>query len=151
MKTLRLSRFGFVVVFGLAIVSYVVTNRLQIHSDEAQDFKRGRVSSDIQNTARKQKVASVTSLLGKLEARLEDDPNDAKGWLLLARSYDHLGRSADANSAYEKAVSLGMSDVALAARLESSSQLQSELAIEIYARSDIADQDPGTRRLLIDE
>lgn len=62
-------------------------------------------------------IASVNQLLGSLEQRLRDDPNDAKGWLLLARSYDHLGRSAEAIDAYEKARALGASDMLLESRL----------------------------------
>lgn len=62
-------------------------------------------------------IASVNQLLGGLEQRLRDDPNDAKGWLLLARSYDHLDRFAEAIDAYEKARALGASDMLLESRL----------------------------------
>lgn len=63
------------------------------------------------------KAASVSTLLDGLEARLEDDPGDAKGWLLLAKSYDHLGRTEDAVAAYGKAAALGLTDDVLEARL----------------------------------
>lgn len=63
------------------------------------------------------KAASVGTLLTGLEQRLQDDPDDAKSWLLLAKSYDHLGRSRDAAAAYQKAVELGVSDSTLEARL----------------------------------
>ena len=63
------------------------------------------------------KAASVGTLLTGLEQRLQDNPDDAKGWLLLAKSYDHLGRSRDAAAAYDKAVELGISDSTLEARL----------------------------------
>jgi cytochrome c-type biogenesis protein CcmH len=49
--------------------------------------------------------------------RLQQDPDDAKGWLLLARSYDHLGRGHDAVAAYQKATQLGLTDSELEARL----------------------------------
>ena len=42
--------------------------------------------------------------------RLEEHPDDAKGWLLLAKSYDHVGRPEDAAAAYDKARELGLSD-----------------------------------------
>ena len=64
------------------------------------------------------KAASVTELLAGLEQRLREDPGDAKGWLLLAKSYDHLGRPEDAAAAYAKAAELGMSDNDLEARLK---------------------------------
>ena len=64
------------------------------------------------------KAASVTELLAGLEQRLQENPDDAKGWLLLAKSYDHLGRSQDAAAAYDKAAALGVTDDALEARLK---------------------------------
>ena len=63
------------------------------------------------------KAASVTTLLAGLEQRLQENPDDAGGWLLLAKSYDHLGRHRDAAAAYDKAATLGLTDDVLAARL----------------------------------
>jgi cytochrome c-type biogenesis protein CcmH/NrfG len=63
------------------------------------------------------KAASVNELLAGLEIRLQEDPGDANGWLLLAKSYDHLGRGHDAVAAYEKATQLGLKDSELEARL----------------------------------
>ena len=63
------------------------------------------------------KAASVSTLLDGLEARLHDDPEDARGWLLLAKSYDHLGRTEDAAEAYGRAAALGLKDDLLEARL----------------------------------
>ena len=62
------------------------------------------------------RAASVSKLLAGLEQRLEENPDDAKGWLLLAKSYDHVGRAEDAAAAYEKARELGLSDDVLEAR-----------------------------------
>lgn len=64
------------------------------------------------------KAASVTTLLAGLEQRLQEDPDDARGWLLLAKSYDHLGRPRDAAAAYERAATLGLTDNVLEARLK---------------------------------
>lgn len=64
------------------------------------------------------KAASVDELLAGLEQRLQDDPGDAKGWLLLAKSYTHVGRHEDAVAAYDKAVELGLSDNVLEASLK---------------------------------
>jgi len=52
-----------------------------------------------------------------LEDRLAKEPDDGKGWLLLAKSYDFLGRKEDARAAYKKADALGNGDAALAAKL----------------------------------
>ncbi len=64
-----------------------------------------------------QKAASVTSLVGGLEARLAENPDDAKGWLLLAKSHDHLGDRNAAWAAYARAKELGMSDDSLEIKL----------------------------------
>lgn len=69
------------------------------------------------NAARPDGVPSVASLVGGLEGRLANEPDDAKGWLLLAKTYQHLGRNADARSAYDKAVALGQPDSAFAESL----------------------------------
>ena len=62
-------------------------------------------------------VATVESLLSGLEQRLQREPEDAKGWLLLAKSYDHLGSTAEAIDAYARARELGNSDLLLESRL----------------------------------
>jgi cytochrome c-type biogenesis protein CcmH len=55
-------------------------------------------------------TGSVASLVDGLRVRLQDEPDDAGGWLLLARSYEHLGRNADAIAAYARDQSLGKTD-----------------------------------------
>lgn len=63
------------------------------------------------------KAASVGTLIGGLEARLEASPEDAKGWILLARSYDHLGEHDKAWNAYTRARDLGTTDTSLELKL----------------------------------
>jgi hypothetical protein len=69
--------------------------------------KMNQISAD--RAAQKQ-TASVSNLVDGLAARLADNPDDAGGWLLLAKSYKHLDRREDARVAYAKAVALGMTD-----------------------------------------
>lgn len=66
------------------------------------------------------KAASVTSLVGGLEEKLANDPDDAKGWLLLAKSHDHLGNREAAWAAYARARELGMGDDTLEMKLAAS-------------------------------
>ena len=56
------------------------------------------------------KVGSVSSMIDGLAQRLEENPDDGKGWMLLARSYQHLNRHDDAAYAYSKAKGLGEFD-----------------------------------------
>ena len=68
-------------------------------------------------TSSPDKAASVGTLIGGLEARLESSPQDGKGWILLARSYDHLGEYDKAWHAYARARDLGMTDTSLELKL----------------------------------
>lgn len=52
-------------------------------------------------------VPPVEDLIHGLEQRLENDPDDRKGWSLLARSYAYVGRLGDARRAAANAVMLG--------------------------------------------
>ena len=58
-------------------------------------------------------VASVASLVDGLANRLHENPDDAGGWLLLAKSYQHLDRADDARLAYRRAKALGKTDDAI--------------------------------------
>ena len=68
-----------------------------------------------------QVLGSVASMVDGLRARLDNEPDDAGGWILLARSYQHLDRHADALDAYKHAQALGKTDINLEAELLGSS------------------------------
>ena len=57
-----------------------------------------------------QSLPTVEEMLVKLETRLEREPEDAKGWSLLGKSYEYLGRHEDAKKAFERARALGYED-----------------------------------------
>ena len=46
----------------------------------------------------------VGAMVARLEARLREHPDDARGWMMLGRSYRVLGRAADAARAYGEAL-----------------------------------------------
>jgi cytochrome c-type biogenesis protein CcmH len=52
-------------------------------------------------------------LINGLKTRLEQNPDDGKGWAMLARSYAVMGRYTDALPAYEKAANLIQNDPVL--------------------------------------
>ncbi len=54
-----------------------------------------------------QKVDSVEVMVERLRARLEHEPNDMNGWVLLGRSYHFMQRWSDAKAAFAKARELG--------------------------------------------
>jgi len=52
-------------------------------------------------------LESVEVFLIRLKNRLEIEPDDVDGWLLLSKSYDYLDRLGEAKMAFEKAKTLG--------------------------------------------
>ena len=54
-----------------------------------------------------QPVASIEEMVTRLAARLEQQPDDLKGWVMLARSYTIMKRYSDAAAAYENVLRLG--------------------------------------------
>jgi hypothetical protein len=90
------------------------------------------------SSATQKQVNSVSDLLDGLEQRLQSEPDDAGGWLLLAKSHKHLGNRENAASAYARAVALGKTDPDLEAFLSSADNVKSQLS-GIQGRVTIAD------------
>ena len=55
----------------------------------------------------------IAANVEKLAKRLEQNPNDAQGWLMLARSYTSMERFSDAAAAYAHATALNDSDASV--------------------------------------
>jgi len=56
---------------------------------------------------------AIEANVAKLAKRLEENPNDAKGWAMLARSYSQMQRFKDAAEAYDHATTLAGNDADL--------------------------------------
>ena len=63
-------------------------------------------------------VAPVESLIGGLEARLAAQPDDAKGWALLAQSYAFTANEEAVERAVRRAVELGIDEQSLRERVQ---------------------------------
>ena len=57
----------------------------------------------------------MDAMIARLASRLEQNPQDAKGWAMLARAQTVLGRFGEASTAYAKAVALFPEDAQLLA------------------------------------
>jgi len=57
-----------------------------------------------------EKNEQLSQMVDSLAARLKDNPNDSKGWAMLARSYKALGRFEESRQAFEKAGDLIKTD-----------------------------------------
>ena len=58
---------------------------------------------------------SLEALIEQLKQKMEQNPSDGMGWVLLARSYVGMGRNAEAVQVFEKAVALIPNDAQLLA------------------------------------
>jgi cytochrome c-type biogenesis protein CcmH len=57
--------------------------------------------------------AQVAAMVEQVAERMKQNPNDADGWAMLARSYSMMQRNDDALAAYQKAIALGKDDADL--------------------------------------
>jgi len=68
-------------------------------------FTLGNVPALSPQSAQQPKVTAeqIEEMVAKLAARMEQNPEDSKGWLMLARSYKAMGRYEEATRAFGKA------------------------------------------------
>lgn len=57
--------------------------------------------------------AQIEAMVGKLAQRLQDNPSDIEGWVMLGRSFSVLGRYDEAVAAYEKSIQFVGEDATL--------------------------------------
>lgn len=55
-------------------------------------------------------AGQIEAMVGQLEQRLKDKPDDAEGWSMLGRSYSALGRYADSVSAFKRVTTMRPQD-----------------------------------------
>ena len=55
-------------------------------------------------------MGQIEAMVGQLEQRLKDKPDDADGWSMLGRSYSAMGRYADAVSAFQRVIDMKPQD-----------------------------------------
>lgn len=79
--------------------------------------------------------ASMDQVTQQLEARLKDNPQDADGWRMLARTYLVTNRAADAVASYEKALAItGDGDPSLTLDLAEAMILTEDPALQRKAK-----------------
>lgn len=77
-----------------------------------------------------QKVGSIDQLLDGLMQRLETDPDDVDGWLLLAKSYQYLGQTEQAKKALSRAQSLGYEGADIGVSAASNAQVMRDSQVQ---------------------
>lgn len=120
-----------VTVSLFAIGLYSALGSPQAVTAENDHAQGGRSSAALVSTAKSPtSVGSVASMVDGLRARLDKKPDDADGWILLARSYEHLGRNQEAASAYDRAKQLGKTDATLEGAFASAESSKDDLATD---------------------
>ena len=84
-------------------------------------------------TEQKGKVADVKSMFEKLEKRLEQNPDDAQGWMMMGLTYMHFEQYDQSVDAYTKAVALLPNDSDAVMALNRAIKAQSGNDIETKA------------------
>ncbi|MEO0578877.1 MAG: hypothetical protein AAFZ58_09325 [Pseudomonadota bacterium] len=69
-------------------------------------------------TSKSTSAPPISSLVGRLEARADADPTNEGHWVLLAQTYSHLGRDADAERAINRAIELGVDEASLRSQVQ---------------------------------
>lgn len=117
---LKTKRNAIVIALAVLIPLIAATLYVQLGSPSANDagvaaHQANNSTEGARTAAPDSKLGSVASMVDGLAARLQENPDDAGSWLLLARSYKHLNRTQDALDAYAHAEALGEHDAELAA------------------------------------
>ena len=73
-----------------------------------------------------ERQAMINAMVERLAARLEDQPNDADGWVRLGRSYMVLNQPDRAREAYARAIKLKPGDAEIGRALAEASAAAAE-------------------------
>ena len=102
--------------YGQAVEAYKMATRLSPDDMEAQQGLARALASNLTSadndiiekkmTAPNGQIIDVGAMVMRLRSKLEQDPDNVQGWLMLGRSYSNLGRNEDAINAYQKALAL---------------------------------------------
>ena len=107
-SNLKVSILGTLTLLALGMYFAVTQFANPVEQDLMGDFKASQAaiptSGNQDSTAN---LAPVDELLVGLEQRLEKQPDDVDGWILLSKSYYHLNRWKEAREVFEKAKDLG--------------------------------------------
>ena len=106
-------------VYGLALGIPLVAVPFYLQIGNRQGIKRVPVAAQPQAPpmagGQQRSQEQIEASVAALAKRLEQNPNDADGWVMLANSYTSLGKYSEAGTAYEKATALKPNDADLLA------------------------------------
>ncbi len=98
-KKLVLTFIIFIPVFSIVTYAFIKPDNLQaIVMDQAPATMPGG----------QKKVPDIAAMVASLENKMQEDPDNIKGWTMLGRSYVVMKRYPEAITAYEKALDLSI-------------------------------------------
>lgn len=103
------------VLAGLVVPAFAVGFYLKVGNLDALQPEKASVAAVAPHGDEANMAAQVEMMVGKLAEKLQQDPSNIEGWVMLGRSYSVLGRYPDAVDAYKKAIQLAGEDSQLLA------------------------------------
>lgn len=88
----------------ISIPAVAIGLYLYLGNPEAIDPLRSAPTPAAHGTGPANTAPDIGSMVAKLEQRLQQKPDDARGWLMLARSYVHLKQFNKASKAYAEVI-----------------------------------------------
>lgn len=93
---------------GMYFAATQLSTVVEQENDPMSDFKTSLTALPAPASQESDsKIAPVETMLIGLKQRLEKEPDDVAGWVLLSKSYYHLQRWQQAEAVFEKAKALG--------------------------------------------
>jgi hypothetical protein len=132
LSALRTRIFPIVIIVSAVTVGiYVAIGSPGLSSADARAPHSGLAAvEDSSRSTTDRSSAPIANLLEGLELRLQEETDDAGGWLLLAQTYRHLGRHEEAQAAYLTAKALGRSDESFEQSLPRAGDVTQETIVE---------------------
>ena len=105
---MRAATIGVILLVFTAIGGYLAVGGTEsVDAGMVQQPQQAATMLPMQAADSGKSLPAVEDMLQKLEQRLEREPEDAKGWDLLGRSYEFLGRTKESEAAFARAAALG--------------------------------------------
>lgn len=101
------------VAIGVAVPLVAVLVYLRLGSPEAINLEQATAQAPAGHQSGDITPAQLAAMVEGLAKRLEKNPNDVEGWVMLGRSYAALGRYTDAATAFGKATEIFPNDAQL--------------------------------------
>ncbi len=94
------------VAVAIPVIAYTMYMDLgnQDALDPNKHMQQSMVSGDSPHGDQTNMAAQIEMMVANLAQRLQENPQDIEGWVMLARSFSVLGRYQEAVQAYEKAI-----------------------------------------------